>query len=59
MCGNECYKIDGPWITYDPNCPVHNGTNDLQEERIREILNQVWYREISADDGYDLIESLL
>lgn len=59
MCRNECYKIGGPWITFDPNCPVHNGTNDLQEERIREILNQVWYRDISADDGYDLIESLL
>lgn len=22
-CGHECYKIGGPWIAEDPNCPVH------------------------------------
>lgn len=59
LCAYECYKIGGPWITFDPSCPVHNGTNDNREESIREILSRVWYREISADDGYNEIECLL
>lgn len=22
-CGNRCYEIGGPWISFDPECPVH------------------------------------
>lgn len=22
-CASRCYEIGGPWITYDPNCPIH------------------------------------
>ncbi len=29
MC--ECYKIGGPWIAEDPDCPVHG--RDAQWER--------------------------
>lgn len=37
MC--ECYKIGGPWIDYDPDCPVHG--NDAR--RIREDDEQERY----------------
>ncbi len=38
MC--DCYKIGGPWIAEDPNCPVHGieaqrrsaALDDLQEQ---------------------------
>lgn len=58
-CGFECHRVGGPWIAENPACPYHNGTNSDRQQEIRSILEQVWYREISADDGYDLIESLL
>jgi hypothetical protein len=22
-CGHECYRVGGPWIAEDPNCPIH------------------------------------
>lgn len=34
MC--DCYKIGGPWIAEDPDCPVH-GT-EAQRERERQEL---------------------
>lgn len=33
QCGRQCYVIGGPWITVDPDCPVH-GT-EAEEERAR------------------------
>lgn len=33
MC--DCYKIGGPWIAEDPDCPVH-GTEAQREQRDRE-----------------------
>lgn len=27
----DCYKIGGPWITYDPNCPAHG--DEARRER--------------------------
>lgn len=35
----ECYKIGGPWITYDPNCPAH-GDDAQREEKLREQAEQ-------------------
>lgn len=29
-CDRRCYEIGGPWITFDPECPVHG--NDAQRE---------------------------
>lgn len=59
QCNSECYIIGGPWITYDPHCPVHNGENDVRSEDIRDVLIRVWLRDISADEGVDMIEELL
>lgn len=39
MC--ECYKIGGPWITFDPECPAHGyaAQADAEErEAARESL---------------------
>jgi len=63
LCEYECYLIGGPWIAENPNCPTHGtwgkkSREDLNEA-IREILYRVWLRDLSSDDGYDLIEALL
>ena len=31
-CERGCFTIGGPWITADPNCPIH-GTEALRRER--------------------------
>ena len=63
LCEYECYKIGGPWISENPDCPEHGtyskGTHGDRQEEIRDILYRVWLRDLSADDGYSLIEALL
>lgn len=48
MC--DCYKIGGPWIAEDPNCPVH-GT---QAQRKRDEASDLRKRIIKADNISDL-----
>lgn len=31
----DCYKIGGPWVTYDPSCPAH-GDEAKRERREQE-----------------------
>ena len=65
-CGYQCYIIGGPYISENPDCPVH-GTearnrerqHDIMMAKIHTILQDVWYRQVSADDGLELIEELL
>jgi hypothetical protein len=47
MC--DCYKIGGPWIAEDPNCPVH-GT----EARIK--TNKIEALKTRADQATNLEE---
>ena len=39
-CGHRCYEIGGPWITVDPDCPIH-GT-DAQAERYAQDERKEW-----------------
>ncbi len=49
MC--ECYKIGGPWIAEDPNCPVHGAA--AQHER------QVQCSQIDdLQEGLDQVQTL-
>lgn len=63
LCKYECHMIGGPYIAENPDCPVHGayaeGTHGDRQEAIREILYRVWLRDLSSDDGYDLICDLL
>ena len=34
-CGNHCYEIGGPWISENPDCPIH-GTEARLAEKARE-----------------------
>jgi hypothetical protein len=47
-CDRQCYIIGGPWITYDPSCPVHGdearkaeataiANTELLDEALKEI----------------------
>ena len=37
MC--DCYRIGGPWVAEDPNCPVH-GT-EAQRETVRDLRSKI------------------
>lgn len=41
----DCYKIGGPWITYDPSCPAH-GTEAQERAREQEETEQALRTEI-------------
>lgn len=61
-CGYECHTIGGPWISENPACPIHGDKSKLNSDRedsIRKILYRVWLRDLSSDDGYDLISDII
>lgn len=64
-CGYQCHMIGGPYIAENPTCPVHGEEaryrerqHDMKMAKIHTILQQVWCREISADDALEMIEAL-
>lgn len=63
LCAYHCHEVGGPFISENPECPIHGAegrkASQDREEAIREVLCRVWYREISADDGYEELEDLL
>jgi hypothetical protein len=50
-CGHECYRIGGPWITYDPSCPVHGPGGSLEREEQAEATEAELRATISALEG--------
>jgi hypothetical protein len=57
MC--ECFQVGGRFIAEDPDCPLHGRESEPRSDQVRDILRQVWAREISADEGTDMIMNLL
>jgi hypothetical protein len=57
MC--ECFQIGGRFIAEDPDCSVHGTASVGRDDQVRDILRQVWARDISADEGTDLIMNLI
>lgn len=39
MC--DCYKIGGPWIAEDPDCPVHGTEARMRDEKKIELSKRV------------------
>lgn len=41
----DCYKIGGPWIDVDPNCPFHGydaqRQQEIEEQRKQELEDRV------------------
>lgn len=33
-CDRRCYEIGGPWITFDPECPVHGYDAQREAEQL-------------------------
>lgn len=48
MC--DCYKIGGPWITFDPECPAH-GIEAQQRERQQEEKERTLEERIAFLEG--------
>lgn len=53
MC--DCYRIGGPWIAEDPNCPTHG----IEAQHRRAAASRLRDRVSSANDVEDLKELLL
>ena len=49
MC--ECYKIDGPFIDVDPDCPIHNKNHRDYQEDQSDVIEQLQARiaELTAE----------
>jgi hypothetical protein len=53
-CGYQCHEIGGPWISENPECPVH-GIEAQREEKYREQTKEQLYQQIhEAKDIEDL-----
>jgi hypothetical protein len=37
-CERECYRIGGPWISADPDCPVHGAETQAREKLLDDIF---------------------
>ena len=46
MC--ECHRVGGPFISEDPDCPVHGTASQGREERIEAIIDQVVTGELTS-----------
>lgn len=46
-CANRCYEAGGPWISEDPNCPIH-GTEAQRLVGERDAVELAW-REVTAE----------
>lgn len=53
MC--DCYKVGGPWVAEDPDCPVHGRDAQLRDQW-REDKEQAMQDQI--DDLYRRIQRL-
>lgn len=53
-CGRECFIIGGPWISEDPDCPVHGRDAPKPVSQDDECLN-LWTElsRITADRERD------
>lgn len=52
MC--DCYKIGGPFIAEDPDCPEHGTAAQERDERIFQLR-----RQIQASQDIDQIRGLV
>ena len=61
-CGFECHQIGGPYITENPDCPIHGTSAQERQQRqygdrevIRDILCDVVNRGITVNVALDEI----
>ncbi len=61
MC--DCYKIGGPWIEEDPDCPLHGREARQRDEQIAESAQNLEERveslEARAEEQAQLINRLI
>ena len=56
MC--DCFRIGGPFIAEDPDCPIHGRQSIGRSETIETILEQVRDGELSPSVAVSMIEEL-
>lgn len=54
----ECYKIGGRFIAEDPDCPIHGRASIKRDDRILEILQAVWEKELDPYSALTKINDL-
>lgn len=58
MCEYECYRIAGPWIAENPDCPIHGRASEGRGTSLETILEAVHDGEISPYDAVRQIEEM-
>ena len=53
MC--DCYQVGGPFISEDPDCPLHGSGSIGREDRIEEIVRRAGALEIDPSEAASLI----
>jgi hypothetical protein len=56
MC--DCYRIGGPWIAEDPNCPTHGTEARIKSEETESLRTKI-ENATSFDELKDLMIELL
>ena len=60
MC--DCYKVGGPWIAEDPDCPIHGNDAQrqqaMQDERSGDFEDRIAQLEIELGSAMRRIEVL-
>lgn len=41
VCANRCYEIGGPWITADPDCPLHGVEACHRESLLQDRISRL------------------
>ena len=53
-CGHECFKIGGPWIDVDPNCPFHGYEAQANEKCANSHREEIYEMIENAEDLGDI-----
>lgn len=53
----ECYKIGGPWISFDPNCPQHGYDAQRRAEEEEEEAKEAKLEKESTEARFKALEA--
>jgi len=55
----DCYKIGGPWIAVDPDCPVHGRDAQRRQDLLDEERQSMEERMAALESRLEAIEAFL
>lgn len=59
MSSCQCYQIGGPWITSDPDCPVHGSEAQKEKDQRRNTIKGLLERTQRAENFEELRQVII